>query len=235
MGKAAKAEKLGLLASYAMPEDGDIETPENASGLQGLLDYAAIPAKSVTSAIKGLLGLNEGPSLGERMALDTAFKQAVYDPQASPRQNLEAIRAAGDKDLSAEMAGGFVGATKFHGYGPHGPFWTADGWDDVLKVLRENKAGAVLNAVSHEKTGPVAVPYGVEGTSNSNGYGLAKIDKWHPGDAEAVPDIFPKMDVVSDSNNRVRLDGKGHFSVVGKEYYGEPLVWLNTFFRKNPR
>jgi hypothetical protein len=235
MGATAKpqmTEKIGLLSSYALPEEGDIETPESAPEVQGLLDYMAVPAKAFTSAVGGLLGMGEGPSLGQRMALDTAFKQAVYDPQASPRQNMEAIRAASDKDLSSEIAGGFVGATKFHGYGPHGPFWTADGWDDVLKVLRENKTGAVLNAVSHDKTGPIALPYGKEGTSKSDGYGLAKIDKWHSGQAETIPDVLPRLPVSSESPNRFRLDDGSSVAVVNREFYREPLVWLNTIFKK---
>lgn len=234
----AKAEKLGLLASYAIPGDGDIEIPENASGIQGLLDYTAVPAKSVTSAIKGLLGLNEGPSLGERMALDTAFKQAVYDPQASPRQNMEAIRAASDKDLSADIAGGFVGAIKpTFTSGKFGErFQSTDGnWRDGVRFLRNTQSGEVAGILDHPEIGKIDVPWGEPGTGKSDGYGLSKLIMHHPEVVQDLPSTLAEMrlDPTRSTSQRAQLESADHKAAVKLLWDGTPGSWLFTAFKKD--
>ena len=63
--------------------------------------------------------------------------------------------------------------------------------------------------------------------------GLAKIVYKHPEVVDNLQDIIDGMEIVQESDNRIKLESDTHFAVVSKEYKGEPREkWLLTAYEK---
>ncbi|MDR3439872.1 hypothetical protein [Telmatospirillum sp.] len=130
---------------------------------------------------------------------------------------------------------GFAAPITFHGMGPFGPIWKADNWADVLDVLRQQKTGEVRNALEHPQIGTVSLPYGTPGTGKSDGYGLSKLDIFHPEYQEILPDQFPSLPISSETENRYQLQQGNIKGAVRKEFNGEPLNWLISILDESKR
>ena len=104
---------------------------------------------------------------------------------------------------------------------------------EAINFLLKKKSGEAIGALNHKDIGDIDIVWGVEGTSHSDGYGLAKLAKYHP---EVLPDlqgIISDMEVVKRNENRVQLESESHKASVRLTWNGNSKKWLLTAFEKN--
>lgn len=95
---------------------------------------------------------------------------------------------------------------------------------EFLKKLGSGEASAALH---HHTIGDISLVWGDKKT------GLDKILRKHPEVVDNLQSIIDSMEVVQESDNRVKLESPTHFAVVSKEYKGEPREqWLLTAYEK---
>lgn len=118
--------------------------------------------------------------------------------------------------------------------GPHGPIHAdlSNDYPSAVARLMLDEDGEVPAVVQHPATGPIDLIWGEAGTGKSDGYGLAKIAKFHPEVLDDLPNIIATMDVRKVTPGRVQLESADHKAAVRLEYDGERKTWLLTAFRK---
>lgn len=93
-----------------------------------------------------------------------------------------------------------------------------------MKKLGSGEATAALH---HHTIGDISLVWGDKKT------GLDKILRKHPEVVDNLQSIIDSMEVVQESDNRIKLESPTHFAVVSKEYKGEPREqWLLTAYEK---
>ena len=98
---------------------------------------------------------------------------------------------------------------------------------EAIDWLKSKKEGEAAGALHHHIIGDISLVWGDEKT------GLAKIVKKHPEVLDNLQDIIDGMEIVQESDNRIKLESDTHFAVVSKEYKGEPREkWLLTAYEK---
>ena len=118
--------------------------------------------------------------------------------------------------------------------GPFGPIadqFKGDAAGAIEHLTRE-KTGEAVGALSHAEIGDIDLVWGKEGTGKSNGYGLAKIAKFHPEVLGELQDILSGMHVTSKTDNRVQLESADHKAAVQLNWHGTAKKWLLTAFEK---
>lgn len=118
--------------------------------------------------------------------------------------------------------------------GPFGPVYTAFKGDarGAIAKLMETKSGEAVSALHHPDIGDIDLVWGQEGTGRGDGYGLAKLAKYHPEALDDLQGILSAMRVVSHSANRVNLESPDHRAGVRLTWDGHAKQWLLTAFRK---
>ena len=97
----------------------------------------------------------------------------------------------------------------------------------AIKFLKKLGSGEAVAALHHHSIGDISLVWGDKKT------GLAKILKKHPEVVGNLQSIIDKMDVVQESDNRIKLESPTHFAVISREYKGEPREnWLLTAYEK---
>ncbi len=98
---------------------------------------------------------------------------------------------------------------------------------DAIEFLRKIKSGEAVGALHHRDIGEISIVWG-----NRNA-GLEKILRKHPEVAGNLQSIIDGMQIVSESDNRIKLESPTHFAVISKEYLGTPRdKWLLTAYEK---
>lgn len=106
-------------------------------------------------------------------------------------------------------------------------------YHEAKKILLLNKSGDAIGALNHKELGYIDLVYGEEGTGRSDGFGLAKIAKYHPEVLNNLDEIIYDMPIVKKSTNRVKLETEDHFVSIRLEWDGESKHWLLTAFEKD--
>jgi hypothetical protein len=102
----------------------------------------------------------------------------------------------------------------------------------AIARLMELKSGEAIGALNHPEIGDIDLIWGEEGTSESNGYGLAKLVKWHPEVLHDLQGIIGNMRVTSRTPNRIQLESDRHKGAVRLEWDNQAKHWLLTAFEK---
>ena len=183
--------------------------------------------------------------------LDTAgrFSPQVNDAYSTLVGNFYAVQAARLGVTPEEMfqqyplrvtAGGAAGGRRFDqddgpfDEGPFGPVlrdYQADANGAIAKLL-EMRSGEAIGALNHPEIGDIDLVWGEEGTGASDGYGLAKLAKWHPEVLGDLQGILSTMRVTSRGRNRVRLESADHRASVRLTWDSQAKQWLLTAFQK---
>ncbi|KAA5605419.1 PLxRFG domain-containing protein [Roseospira marina] len=118
--------------------------------------------------------------------------------------------------------------------GPFGPVFTGYHHDaqGAIKRLLEEKTGEAVAALYHPEIGDIDLVWGLEGTGASNGYGLAKLARWHPEVLDDLQSILSDMRVEQRGGNRVRLASERYRAVVRLQWDNQAKNWLLTAFEK---
>ena len=103
---------------------------------------------------------------------------------------------------------------------------------EAIAHLKQAKSGEAVGALTHPELGPIDLIWGEEGTGESNGYGLAKLVKWHPEVVDDLQNIVSSMKVVNKGKNRVLLESDDHKGVVSLNWHGATRQWLLTSYEK---
>ena len=103
---------------------------------------------------------------------------------------------------------------------------------EAIQFLLGKKQGEAVGALSHPEIGDIDLVWGEEGTSNSDGYGLAKLAKYHPEVLDNLQEIINDMRVTKRSANRVQLESDTHQAAVRLTWDNKSKNWLLTAFEK---
>ena len=103
---------------------------------------------------------------------------------------------------------------------------------EAIQFLLSKKEGEAVGALSHPEIGDIDLVWGEEGTSNSDGYGLAKLAKYHPEVLDNLQEIINDMRVTKRSANRVQLESDTHQAAVRLTWDNKSKNWLLTAFEK---
>lgn len=103
---------------------------------------------------------------------------------------------------------------------------------EAVAHLLKARTGEVPGALHHPSIGEIDLVWGEEGAGKSNGYGLAKIAKFHPEVLDELQDYLSEMHISSESANRYRLKSDTHEAAVSKHWHGNKKTWLLTEYLK---
>ncbi|EGK8074183.1 hypothetical protein IO361_000242 [Campylobacter upsaliensis] len=118
-----------------------------------------------------------------------------------------------------------------------------DGKGAVEKLLKEAEdfkqrgekgefKGQVAGAFYKEGLGEIDLVWGEAGSGKSDGFGLAKIVKYHPEVIDKLDDIIANTSIVKESDNRYHLENENYKLAIRKDFEGEKTNWLLTAFEK---
>ncbi|EPT1527797.1 PBECR2 nuclease fold domain-containing protein [Campylobacter upsaliensis] len=118
-----------------------------------------------------------------------------------------------------------------------------DGKGAVEKLLKEAEdfkqrgekgefKGQVAGAFYKEGLGDIDLVWGEAGSGKSDGFGLAKIVKYHPEVIDKLDDIIANTSIVKESDNRYHLENENYKLAIRKDFEGEKTNWLLTAFEK---
>ncbi|MGN1229309.1 MAG: hypothetical protein ACI4T5_06595, partial [Prevotella sp.] len=102
----------------------------------------------------------------------------------------------------------------------------------AVTQLSKMKNGEATAALHHKDIGDIDLVWGKEGTGHSDGFGLAKLIKYHPEVVDNLQEIIDEMSVVSRSENRVNLESKKYKAGVRLTWNEKKKTWLLTLFEK---
>ena len=103
---------------------------------------------------------------------------------------------------------------------------------EAIQKLIEMQEGEAIGALSHPDIGAIDLVWGEAGTNHSDGYGLAKLVKFHPEVVDNLQDILNDMHIVSRSENRINLESDKYKAAVRLSWDDQRKTWLLTVFEK---
>ena len=106
---------------------------------------------------------------------------------------------------------------------------------EAIKHLLQTKSGQVQGAFYRNDLGDITLAWGKEGSAKSDGFGLAKIAKYHPEVLDNLTEIVEKTPITKETPNRYALETEQHFLAIRKEYDGQKEKWLLTAFEKEKK
>jgi hypothetical protein len=123
------------------------------------------------------------------------------------------------------------------GIKPKGEFGTiyseySDKPNEAIEHLLKVKEGEVPGALHHKDIGKIDLIWGKEGKGKDDGYGLAKIAKYHPEVLGDMQNILDKMSIKSKTENRIRLESPDHEASIRLNRDGKEKTWLLTAYEK---
>lgn len=182
---------------------------------QAIVDAAIAERKRRAEASKqvgdtsGLSG-SDVPNAEVGNSKDTGNRQQ----DSSKKTNTDKITPIGESDF------GFV-YDQFKG--------NAQG---AIQQLMKMQDGEALGALHHDEIGDIDLVWGKAGTKKSDGYGLAKLVKFHPEVLDNLQGILDGMHITMRSENRVQLESDEYQAAVRLTWNGEEKLWLLTAFKK---
>ena len=103
---------------------------------------------------------------------------------------------------------------------------------EAVAFLLRKRNGEAIGALHHKEVGDIDLVWGEEGTGRSDGYGLAKLAKYHPEVLDNLQEILDDMYVTTRSENRVQLESDTHRATVRLDWDNEKKNWLLTAYEK---
>ena len=102
----------------------------------------------------------------------------------------------------------------------------------AIQQLIKMQDGEALGALHHDEIGDIDLVWGKAGTRKSDGYGLAKLVKFHPEVLDNLQGILDGMHITKRSENRVQLENDEYQAAVRLTWNGDEKLWLLTAFKK---
>ncbi len=105
--------------------------------------------------------------------------------------------------------------------------------NEAVEQLLRIKNGEAVGALHHKDIGDIDLVWGKEGTKKSDGYGLAKIAKYHPEVLNKLQEVLDESEITQRGTNRLKLESEKYFSAISLNYLGNEKKWLLTSYEKN--
>ena len=160
--------------------------------------------------------------------------RAITDEEQAELDRIRTIVA--DRIKKNETVGTRFGVRKMEDYneGDFGPIYTQfeNKPNEAIEYLKKVKKGEAVRALYHKSVGYIDIVWGSEGTGKSDGYGLAKLVKFHPEVVDRLQEIINEMDVVSRSENRVNLESDRYRAGIRLTWNDKKKTWLLTAYEK---
>lgn len=102
----------------------------------------------------------------------------------------------------------------------------------AIRKLMEMQDGEALGALHHKDIGDIDLVWGKAGTKKSDGYGLAKLVKFHPEVLDNLQGILDDMHITKRTANRIQLENDVYQAAIRLTWNGEDKIWLLTAFKK---
>lgn len=102
----------------------------------------------------------------------------------------------------------------------------------AIEFLKIHKGGEAIAALYHPQIGFIDLVWGNEGSSKSDGFGLAKLQKYHPEVLENMQTVIAKMKVTNETKNRVQIEDDKYKGSVRLYWNENRKKWLLTLFEK---
>lgn len=186
-----------------------------------LLEKYPIYKKRVSAIDSLSKGLKKGSQVGNELEQTANNLRQGKIPNAS-------------KALDSLKSGRTNSEVKPIGNGDHGPIYNVDQFDSLkagIEHLQTQKNGEIIGAIKHpEIDKPIDLIWGNEGSAKSDGYGLAKILKYHPEVINNLAEIIGSLKIKSKTNNRINLESLNHKAAVRLEWDLKDKNWLLTAF-----
>ena len=179
-------------------------------------------------------------SVGTGNARDLLALRLALEQVPGLKRTLEGLAAArqqaaaqGEGNILREPGSGDVSENPPAGEGSFGPIFPqfhgrpaeAIAW--LLKVRR----GEAPGALSHPEVGEIDLVWG-EATQRGSGFGLAKIERWHPEMLAELPARLAAMHKLRGNERTIILAGDDSEAVVKLDAFGSPKRWLLTAHEK---
>ena len=105
----------------------------------------------------------------------------------------------------------------------------------AIDALLTARTGHVRGAIDHPELGPIDFVWGETGAVKKSGFGLAKIERWHPEALPRLPDILERGRVILSDTPQGQatfiLDGEPPLvAVVRRNWKGDPQRWVLTAY-----
>lgn len=205
-------------------DDGSIEreTPAPAPGSA----TGSAPGGSASGA-----GIAGGGGMAELQALRTVLNQLGVDVGTMDNA---AIRELLQQQMQAQPAQGQTLGQDERPVGPHGPIFTEYRHNATAAIakLHELQAGEAIAALHHPEAGDIDLIWGSEGAKRQQGFGVAKLFKWHPEVLDDLQGYLAAMVKVAENDNTIQLESPTHHATIRRNWKGDPKVWLLTAFHK---
>lgn len=189
--------------------------------------------RNAKALAKGLKGWYDSKQNGFMMRSEDDAKQladAVMDESGEMLSDAAPVSIA---DLREVKASG-TADIKPTGHGAFGDIYDQfkGKAQEAIAFLSEKQNGEAIGALHHKDVGDIDLVWGNEGPGHSDGFGLAKLVKFHPEVLNDLQGLIDDMHVVSRNANRITLESDTHKSAVQLEWDGEKKNWLLTAFEK---
>ena len=199
------------------------ESIQNAEEYEQNRESGSLDQESVEGRTSSEVGGGEGEVLGQGAPADGG-------PLAEGREV-----GPGDEVVSGDdVSGGAQGEPQPIGTGDFGDIYDQFRGKpkEAIDFLTKKKGGEALGALSHKDIGDIDLVWGEEGTGHSDGYGLAKLVKYHPEVLKNLQEILDEMDVVKRTENRINLESNKYKAAVRLTWNEQSKTWLLTLFEK---
>ena len=104
--------------------------------------------------------------------------------------------------------------------------------NEAIEFLRSKKSGEAVGALHHKDIGEIDLVWGEEGNGKSDGFGLAKLIKYHPEVLDSLQELLDTMKIVSQTDNRIQLESNTHKASIRLTWDNEKKNWLLTAYEK---
>jgi len=98
---------------------------------------------------------------------------------------------------------------------------------EAISFLLKEKSGEAVGALTHKDIGDISIVYG------NDRAGLKKIAEKHPEVLNDLQGVIDGMEIIVQSENRIKLESATHYAVISKDHFGKTRApWLLTAFEK---
>lgn len=214
------SEKNGVitLSRIEVPE-AERNTGKGTDAMQKLVDYADRTGQHIALTPSSDFG-------GNKKRLTAFYKRFGFVENKGKNRAFSTYesmyRQAQGKVLYQSVDGAF------------GPKFTEHYHDaqGAIEKLKQAQTGEAIGALHHQDIGDIDLVWGKEGTGASDGYGLAKLVKYHPEVLADLQGILSAMKVTTRSVNRINLESADHKAGVRLTWDSQDKHWLMTAFKK---
>jgi len=172
---------------------------------------------------------------GDRSGIQSADGVQGDGPASAVAQGAQrgGIAAVGRRKADDSPYGGLAEEVT-SAIGPFGKIYTQFRGKprEAVTFLLAKRDGEAIGALHHKDVGEIDLVWGEEGSAHSDGFGLAKLAKYHPEVLFNLQEILNDMAVTKRSANRVQLESEKYKAAVRLTWDNQKKTWLLTMFEK---